>query len=67
MSAGYINGDGNVTITDLGLLANTYGTESGQENYNSLADFNADQKVTISDLGYLANHYGETNMIINFD
>ena len=67
MSAGDINGDGNVTITDLGLLANTYGTESGQENYNSLADFNADQKVTISDLGYLANHYGETNMIINFD
>jgi hypothetical protein len=49
MSAGDINGDGKVTITDLGLLANTYGTETGQVNYNSLADFNADQKVTISD------------------
>ncbi len=56
--AGDANGDGEVDVTDLGILATNYGTTSGAEWAE--ADFNGDGKVNVTDLGVLATMYGKT-------
>jgi hypothetical protein len=56
---GDVNNDNRVNITDLGLLADTFGRSLGQTGYNASADLNADDKVTISDLGLLADSFGK--------
>jgi hypothetical protein len=63
---GDINGDFNVTLPDLVLLANAYGTTpaSGgtppaRGTWNPNADINNDGKVSLQDLVIMANHYGQ--------
>lgn len=53
---GDANADGNVDVSDLGILATNYGTIGGAEWED--ADFNDDGKVDVSDLGILATAYG---------
>ncbi len=53
---GDANGDGNVDVTDLGILATNYGAVGGAEW--STGDFSGDGNVDVSDLGILATNYG---------
>ncbi len=56
---GDANNDGNVDVTDLGILATNY--DSGSSVGWTEADFNGDGVVDVSDLGILATNYGATS------
>jgi outer membrane protein assembly factor BamB len=56
---GDINGDFQVSLADLVLLANAYGSKLGDTKWNPNADINGDGKVSLADLVLLANHYGQ--------
>jgi uncharacterized protein (DUF2141 family) len=56
---GDANGDGNVDVSDLGILAANYGLTAGAAW--SDGDFNADGAVVVGDLGILAANYGITD------
>jgi parallel beta-helix repeat protein len=59
---GDINCDGSVTLQDLVLLANAYGsTPQMPSKWNPNADINDNGKVDLSDLVILALHYGQHN------
>jgi uncharacterized protein (DUF2141 family) len=53
---GDANGDGEVDVSDLGILAANYGLTAGADW--SMGDFNTDGTVDVSDLGILAANYG---------
>ncbi len=53
---GDANGDHNVNVGDLGILAANYG--QSPRDWGT-ADFNGDTTVNVGDLGILAAHYGE--------
>jgi ABC-type transport system substrate-binding protein len=64
--AGDINGDFKVSLQDLVLLANAYGTTPASGGtpgtphaWNPNADINGDFKVSLQDLVILAMHYGQ--------
>ena len=54
---GDANGDGNVDVSDLGILAANYGASGCDWEH---ADFTDDGMVNVSDLGILATYYGST-------
>jgi hypothetical protein len=54
--SGDANNDGNVDVSDLGILAANYGITAG--GAWELGDFNDDGSVDVSDLGILAANYG---------
>jgi hypothetical protein len=56
---GDLNGDFKVSLQDLVLLANAYGSKPGDPNWNPNADINGDGKVSLQDLVIMANHYGQ--------
>jgi len=56
---GDINGDNHVDISDLLILAQTFGSQRGQGSYSYLADLNADGCVDILDLLELAQYFGQ--------
>jgi alpha-tubulin suppressor-like RCC1 family protein len=60
LSPGDINDDNKVSITDLGLLADSFGKGQGQTGYNANADLDCNNKVTIADLGLLADSFGKS-------
>ncbi len=47
--AGDVNGDGVVSLADLPLFAQAYGSHAGEANYNPAADFNLDGVVNLYD------------------
>jgi hypothetical protein len=49
---GDVNGDGNVDLTDFGVLKSTFGTEQPQ------ADFDGDGQVGLADFGILKARFG---------
>jgi hypothetical protein len=55
---GDVNDDNAVNITDLGLLADSFGKSQGQTGFNPNADLNGDNAVNITDLGLLADNFG---------
>lgn len=57
---GDINFDGKVSLADLVLLANAYGSHPGQANWNPNADINGNGAVDLSDLIIMAQQYGQT-------
>ena len=59
LKPGDANGDNEVNIQDLTLLASAYRTAEGDERYNAATDFNADGQVNIQDLTLLAGSYRE--------
>jgi uncharacterized repeat protein (TIGR01451 family) len=56
---GDINDDNRVDDADFELLADAFGSRSGQSNWNDAADLNCDGKVNIYDLGLLADNFGK--------
>jgi parallel beta-helix repeat protein len=56
---GDINFDGKVSLTDLVLLANAYGSKLGDAKWNPNADIDNNGTVGLSDLVALAQHYGQ--------
>jgi parallel beta-helix repeat protein len=58
-NAGDINFDGKVSLADLVLLANAYGSKPGDVKWNPNADIDGNNIVGLSDLVILANHYGQ--------
>lgn len=63
MIAGDLNGDGKVSIQDLVILGNAYGSQYGMDNdghvWNLKADIDGSGVVGLSDLVILAEHYGQ--------
>jgi lysophospholipase L1-like esterase/uncharacterized protein (DUF2141 family) len=55
LGPGDANGDGQVDVGDLGILAANYG---GTNKTWAMGDFNGDGKVDVGDLGILAANYG---------
>ncbi|MDI3311219.1 MAG: Ig-like domain-containing protein, partial [Thermoanaerobacterium sp.] len=53
---GDLNGDGKVTIADLGILAKYYGTTSSDSNWNEIkiADYDNSDKIDLYDLVFIA-------------
>jgi peroxiredoxin len=56
---GDLNGDFTVSLQDLTILANAYGSKPGDLRWNSKADIDGDGVVGLSDLVTLAIHYGQ--------
>jgi hypothetical protein len=56
---GDMNGDFQVSLADLVLLANAYGSKPGDVKWNPNADINGDGKASLADLVVLANRYGQ--------
>jgi hypothetical protein len=56
---GDIDFDGKVSLADLVLLANAYGSKPGDAKWNPNADVNDNGKVDLSDLVMMAQHYGQ--------
>jgi hypothetical protein len=56
---GDISGDFQVTLTDLVLLANAYGSRPGDVKWNPNADINGNGVVDLADLVTMAMHYGQ--------
>jgi hypothetical protein len=55
--SGDINGDFKVSLSDLVLLANAYGSKPGDAKWNPNADIDSNDAVGLSDLVILAQHY----------
>jgi len=57
---GDLNGDGKVSLQDLALMAQAYGSKPGDPNWNPLADIAPPYGVIgLTDLVTLATHYGQ--------
>jgi hypothetical protein len=56
---GDLNGDNKVSLADLVVLANAYGSKPDDSNWNSNADIDGNGIVGLSDLVQLAQHYGQ--------
>ncbi len=57
---GDMDRDGDVDSADLSILADVYGSEVGQPDYNPEADMDGDGDIDVGDLYSLARNYGET-------
>ena len=55
---GDADGDSHVDVSDLLILANAFGSSSGDPAYNADCDFNADGSVDVSDLLLLSGYWG---------
>jgi hypothetical protein len=59
---GDVNGDGKVSLADLTLLAQAYGSKPGDANWNPLADIAPPYGIIgLTDLVTMAMHYGQHN------
>jgi hypothetical protein len=56
---GDLDGDFQVTLTDLTILAQAYGSRPGDPNWNSNADLALRGIIDLTDLVTLALHYGQ--------
>ncbi|UCC95255.1 MAG: right-handed parallel beta-helix repeat-containing protein [Candidatus Omnitrophota bacterium] len=55
---GDVNNDGKVDITDLVIVAQAFGSQPGDSNWDSRADLNNDNVVDIDDLVVVAQNFG---------
>ena len=55
---GDINGDDKVDITDVGLVAKAFGSNSARPRWNSTCDLNGDGRVDIQDVARVARNFG---------
>jgi hypothetical protein len=56
---GDLNGDFKVSLADLVILAQAYGSRPSNLNWNANADIDGNGVVGLTDLVNLATHYGE--------
>jgi hypothetical protein len=57
-TAGDVDGDGDVDISDLALLLSAFGACSGDPSFDAAADFNGSGCVELSDLAVLLANFG---------
>lgn len=57
---GDATGDGQIDISDLGIVLTAFGTNAGESGYNAAADLNRDGAVNISDLGIVIQNFGNS-------
>ncbi len=57
---GDVNGNGIVDLTDLILVARSFGATIGTPQYNSSADLDHDGIIDLTDLILVASHFGST-------
>ena len=55
---GDIDGDGEITLFDFGLLQSAFGSICGEENWNPAADLDGDGEITLFDFGILTRNFG---------
>ena len=60
---GDANGDSQVGLSDLVILASAYDASAGDPGYSSAVDFNSDGQVGLSDLVMLANNYDQSGPV----
>ncbi|MBN1188201.1 MAG: Ig-like domain-containing protein [Dehalococcoidales bacterium] len=60
---GNADDDNKISISDFGILANTYGKQRGDEGFDERADFDRNDKVNIADFGLMATNYGKSSPI----
>ncbi|MBI4777915.1 T9SS type A sorting domain-containing protein, partial [Candidatus Desantisbacteria bacterium] len=53
------NGDGQINMLDWPYVADSYGSQQGDQNYNPSCDFNGDGQINLLDLLIFADNYGE--------
>jgi hypothetical protein len=58
--AGDIDGDGDVDIFDIVIIADAYGSSEGEPKYNAICDIDGDGDVDIFDVVIAAGNYGES-------
>jgi hypothetical protein len=58
---GDVDGDNNVDIIDLAMVAYSFGSTPGSPRWNPAADFNDNQLIDISDLAIVAFYFGNSN------
>jgi hypothetical protein len=56
---GDLDRDGKVSLADLVILAQAYGSRYGDSNWNPNADIDGNNIAELSDLVILALHYGQ--------
>lgn len=54
-----LDGDGIVTMEDLNIAAQAFGSRPGSQNWNPIADTNGDSKIDMKDIAAVAKKYGE--------
>jgi len=54
-----LDDDGNVNIVDAIILADAFGAENGDPNWNPDADFNLNGRIDILDAIALVAHFGQ--------
>lgn len=57
---GDVNGDGVVNIQDLAMVAQAYGAQEGDPNYDIDLDLNGDGWIDMRDLAIVGRNYGNT-------
>jgi hypothetical protein len=57
---GDLNGDGNVRIDDVLIVASAFGSQPGHPRWNPNADVNGDEKVRIDDVLLVARNFGKS-------
>jgi parallel beta-helix repeat protein len=55
-----LNGDGKVNIVDMALVAQAFGSSSGQPRWNPICDIDHNGQVNIIDLTMVAKDFGKT-------
>lgn len=55
-----VNEDGRVNIVDLYVVARTFNTKPGDDDWNPIADVKMDENINIRDLFEVAKNYGST-------
>lgn len=55
-----LNKDGAVNILDISIVAMAFGTQEGDENYNSIADLDGNKEINIVDVSIVARDFGKT-------
>ena len=55
-----INGDGEVNILDVTMVAIAFGSKPGEERWNALVDLHVDLRINIVDVTIVAKDFGKT-------
>jgi hypothetical protein len=58
---GDVDGDNNVDIIDVAMVAYSFGSSPGSPRWNPAADFNGNQLIDIGDLAIVAFYFGDSN------
>ena len=55
-----LDGDGIVTLEDVDIAVQAFGSRPGSQNWNLIADTNGDGKIDMRDIAFVAKNFGKT-------